>query len=129
MASESSDGPIGKLFRLLMVPDVQFELNLVGPQLKSVADALKPLKEQLQPRIRDVQNLPNSEKQEARQALFREIMREIDTLLLGVLRPEQFSRLQQVRRQKDGLTIFLDEEVHASLSLSGESLFKVKHLF
>src|SRR5262245_18920842 len=93
--------------------------------MMGVAQAVKPIKESLQSKIKEVQNVPDNLKQQARQSLLRETMDQIDAALDGALRPEQLHRFKQLRLQKDGLNMFIEESVQKSLSLSGSSLMKI----
>ena len=126
--NSTQQGPIAKTISLLLDPKVQKELHLATPQLKQIKESVDSLKESFMPSIRKVQNLPDSEKSKARPKLMRDVVRELDSLLEKAMRPEQVTRFQQIRLQKEGIAAFFDETVRDGLNLSPEQGAQIKSI-
>jgi gas vesicle protein len=126
--NSTQQGPIAKTISLLLDPKVQKELQLATPQLKRIKESVDSLKESFMPRIRKVQSLSDSEKSKARPKLIRDVIRELDSILEKAMRPEQVTRFQQIRLQKEGIAAFFDETVRDGLDLSPEQGAQIKSI-
>jgi gas vesicle protein len=126
--NSTKQGPIAKTISLLLDPKVQKELQLTTPQLKRIKESVDSLKESFMPRIRQVQSLSDSKKSNARAELMREVIREMDSILEKAMRPEQVTRFQQIRLQKEGIAAFFDETVRDGLDLSPEQGAQIKSI-
>lgn len=128
MMQPQQDGPLKPIVSLIGNPTVQRELDLVGPQLKGIKEALEGVRDAFRPRIEALQRLPEAKKLEARPALMRELIAHAEATLAKVLRPDQLRRFLQLRLQGEGISAFLKEPVRAQLALSDEQGRAIKEL-
>jgi hypothetical protein len=119
-------GPLGSIVTLLLDHSVQAELELVGPQLKNIRDAMQQVKKSFAPKIEDLQRQGEAEKPKARAALMQGLMEEVDSTLGKTMRPDQVNRFRQIRLQQAGITAFTEAAVQRKLQLSDEQKSRIK---
>jgi hypothetical protein len=126
MSQPYQAGPLGSIVTLLLDHSVQAELELVGPQLKNIRDAMQQVKKSFAPKMQDLQRQAEAEKPKARAALMRGLMEEVDSTLGKTMRPDQVNRFRQIRLQQAGITAFTEEAVQRKLQLSDEQKSRIK---
>ena len=118
-------GPLGSIVTLLLDPSVQAELELVGPQLRNIRDAMQQVKKSFAPKMEDLQRQGEAEKPKARAALMQGLMEEVDSTLGKIMRPDQAKRFRQIRLRQAGITAFAEEAVQRELQLSDEQKSRI----
>ena len=126
MSQSYQVGPLGSIVSLLLDHSVQAELELAGPQLKNIRDAMQQVKKSFAPKIQDLQRQGEAEKPKARAALMQGLMEEVDSTLGKTMRPDQVNRFRQIRLQQAGITAFTEEAVQRNLQLSDEQKSRIK---
>lgn len=96
---------------LLQHPEVQKELNLGKEQLQKIDQIVRTLREKQQLEVDRLRDLSPSEHRRQQADLAKTYVQEIQTRVRDVLEAKQARRLEQIRRQRQGLRAFADPEV------------------
>jgi hypothetical protein len=111
---------------LIQQPEVQKELNLGKEQIQKIDQFVRGVREKQQQELQELRNLPPSERRRKQADLAGKVTQEIQRRLTEVLKPKQARRLEQIRRQQQGLRAFEDPEVEKALHLTGEQKNRLK---
>jgi Spy/CpxP family protein refolding chaperone len=116
----------GGIGTLAQNKSVQEELKLDKDAVTKVEDALKKVNEDLKDDVAKLRDRNTS--REDRQAINKKVNEAQEKALKGVLSDKQLARLEQIRRQQQGLRVFQDEEVAKTLKLTDDQKTKIKEI-
>jgi hypothetical protein len=105
---------------LLQYPEVQKELNLGKEQIQKIDQIIRRVREEQQQKVDELRDLTPVERRRKQADLATMAMQEIQRRVALVLEANQATRLEQIRRQQQGLHVFADPEVEKALHLTGE---------
>jgi hypothetical protein len=111
---------------LLQHADVQKELNLGEGQIRKIDQIIRVVREEERQGLDELRDLNPSERRRKQADLAKTAMQEIQRRVTQLLEPKQARRLEQIRRQQQGLRAFADPEVQKALHLTGEQKSRLK---
>src|SRR5438132_13231528 len=95
---------------LLRQESIQKELKLTDEQINQVEELSNKLREQ----FRDLLDLESAERDRKRQ----ELIKENESAIAAILKPDQFKRLKQISYQREGTSALTSPEVAKALGLT-----------
>jgi len=122
------------LDQLLKIEKVQKDVGVDKDAMTKVDEAMKKAQDEHKDDFEKARAFggrggkPSDVSQEDRDKA-RKVVNEVTTKTLkGVLSDKQFTRLQQIHRQQEGLNLYTDEEVVKTLKLTDEQKDKIKDI-
>jgi hypothetical protein len=113
---------------LMQSPEVQKELHLDKEQVQKIDELVRVVREKHTHDWDELRSLAPAERRRKQSDLAKTISQEIRRRLAEVLTPKQAKRLEQIRRQRQGLAAFTDPKVEKALHLSDEQKSKLKRI-
>ena len=105
---------------LLAMEEVQEELNFTDEQIEKVGKAAAKINDSLRAEMRDLFQGGGADRSEMEEAM-KEVMDELkeeEKEIIALLDDDQKSRLTQLRYQRMGTAMYMDEEVQKALELT-----------
>ena len=119
--------------RLLMIPTVQKELELVDDQKTKISDASQTMRDSMQEAFSGMQpptpDMTPEEQQKAREEMQKKmqpIQDKFQKAVEGILLPNQAKRLKEIALQVAGTAALSDKQVQDDLKLSSDQVVKIK---
>jgi Spy/CpxP family protein refolding chaperone len=113
----------GGLAMYLGNPGVQEELKITDDQKKTIQEKQGEMREKMQDTFAKLREASPEERQE----MMKKVSAESTKMVKGVLKPEQYTRLQQIYWQNNVLTaLTTDEDAEKKLNLTADQKEKLK---